>query len=184
MRTAFAAVLAAAVLGGSGCDSKPAPVESFKRGELAKLEILKPPVAQPRAAFNDQAGKERTLADFKGKVVVVNFWATWCAPCKQEMPTLANLANANSGRPVEVVTISLDKLENADLAQATLADLSKGALDFYQAKNFDIAWEANVDFFPTTIIYAKDGRELARLVGDAKWDGAEAKGLIKSALAQ
>ncbi|HQR90913.1 MAG TPA: redoxin family protein, partial [Caulobacter sp.] len=83
-------VIAAASFKPSG----PANLNEFKRASLAKLEVPASPRAAPGTTFFDEAGKPVTLADFKGQVVVMNLWATWCAPCKKEMPTLAKLAAA------------------------------------------------------------------------------------------
>ena len=74
-------------------------LNEFKKASLAKLDVPSQPRAAPATVFTDGAGKPHTLADFKGQVVVMNLWATWCAPCKKEMPTLAKLAAAYEGKP-------------------------------------------------------------------------------------
>ncbi len=183
-RTARLGLLLAVALLGASCGNSKPSVESLKHGELEKLTILEKPPARAQGAFIDGAGKDLTLASFEGKVVVVNFWATWCAPCKVEMPTLAALSQAYRAKGVEVVAISLDKPDDNDLAKATLADLSKGALPFYQGKNYDLPFEVGVDFFPTTIVYDRKGAEVARLSGEADWNSAEARKLMDVALAR
>jgi thiol-disulfide isomerase/thioredoxin len=177
-------MIAALVLGGSGCNSKPASAQGFAHGALEKLEVRAAPPRQPPDSFEDRAGKQRTLADWRGRVVVVNLWATWCEPCKKEMPTLGVLAQAYKGKDVAVIAISVDKLSDRDLALATLAQLSKGQLDLYQAPSYDIAFNVDGSAFPTTIIYGRDGAEIARLAGGADWSSPEARGLIDWALAK
>jgi thiol-disulfide isomerase/thioredoxin len=181
---AIAGLLTAVLVLGVSCtESKPGP-ESFAHGALAKLAVLHPAPAAPTLAFRDPAGQDRTLADWRGKIVVVNLWATWCEPCKKEMPTLAALADAYRAKDVAVLAISVDKPEDRDLAQETLAQISGGKLGLYQAPSYDIAFAAAAQGFPTTIIYGRDGKEIARLSGGADWAGAEAHGLIDMALSR
>jgi thiol-disulfide isomerase/thioredoxin len=91
-------VIAAASFKPSG----PADLKEFKTASLAKLDVPSAPRAAPGTTFFDETGKPVTLADFKGQVVVMNLWATWCAPCKKEMPTLAKLAAAYATQPLKV----------------------------------------------------------------------------------
>ena len=178
------ALIAALVLGVSACNSKPTSAKGFAHGALAKLDVQAAPPKQPADQFEDPAGKMRTLADWRGKVVVVNLWATWCEPCKREMPTLGALADEFKGTDLAVLPISVDKMEDRDLAKATLAQLGGGKLDLYQATSYDIAFNAGSGGFPTTIIYGRDGVEIARLAAGADWMSAEAKGLVDFALAK
>ena len=98
-------------------------------------------------------------ADFKGKVVVLNIWATWCGPCKTEMPTLAKLAQAYAGKPVEVVAISIDKPDALAEAKAFIA--ANAPLKLYNDPDAKLPWtlKPNADGMPTTIILGKDGLE-------------------------
>ena len=102
---ALAAVLYVMV---SGC-SKPTPdVKTLATGPMAKLITPAQPATEPDIAFKGPGGKAMKLADLKGQVVVVNFWATWCAPCKEEMPSLAKLSKDYADKGVKVVTVSQD----------------------------------------------------------------------------
>lgn len=148
----------------------------------AKLEIPKAPLATPTAAFTDADGKVMTLADFKGQVVVVNLWATWCVPCKLEMPTLAQLQAAYPTQPLSVVAISVDRDVDLNLAKAQIA--ANSPLKLYRDPGYKFAFglKPTAQGFPTTIIFDKQGRERARLSGDADWNGKEARALIEALL--
>jgi thiol-disulfide isomerase/thioredoxin len=163
--------------------SKPEKVDlkTLAHGAFAKLEILAPAPPQPASRFTDAAGKERTLADWRGKVVVLNLWATWCTPCQKEMPSLARLAK-NAGGRVAVIPVSVDKAEDRGLAIRTLKKLSGDQLGFYSDPSYAIAFDAQTQSFPATIIYSRDGVELARLNGDADWSSPEATKLVTAAL--
>ena len=123
------------------------------------------------------------LSDFKGKVVVMNLWATWCGPCKVEMPTLAKLKAANAGKPVEVVAISIDSPEDTAKAKQFLA--KHAPLKFYQDKAMKLPFvlKPAADGTPITIIYGKDGKETGRVSGDAAWSQPDAPVAIDKALA-
>src|ERR1700679_2390450 len=102
--------LAAALYVIPGCSSKPAgDLKSLAQGEMKSLTVDAQPLPAPDTPFVDAAGKTHTLAEFKGKAVVLNLWATWCGPCVQEMPTLAKLAQATAGQPVVILPVSLDR---------------------------------------------------------------------------
>src|SRR5687768_3348934 len=87
-------------------------LEDLAKGEMAKLETPLDPAPAPAQVFYDAGGKPVRIADFKGQVVVMNLWATWCAPCVAEMPTLAALQRDYAGKPVKVVAVSLDKVDD------------------------------------------------------------------------
>jgi thiol-disulfide isomerase/thioredoxin len=164
--------------------SKPERVDlkTLATGEFAKLEFLQASApVQPATKFTDAAGKERTLAEWRGKVVVLNLWATWCTPCQKEMPSLAKLAE-NAGGRVAVIPVSVDKTEDRAFAIRTLKKLGAENLGFYNDPSYSIAWDAHTQSFPTTIIYSRDGVELARLNADADWSTPEATKLVKAAL--
>lgn len=156
----------------------------FKVGTLAALEVRTDPPPQPKDSFNDAAGKPTTLAAFTGKVVLVNLWATWCAPCVTEMPILAALQTDFAGKDFVVVAVSVDRQSDAAQAKTRLAELSKGALTFFHDPKMAIVYPMKARGFPTSVLYDKKGRELARLSGEADWDSPQAHALIDAALAQ
>jgi thiol-disulfide isomerase/thioredoxin len=158
-------------------------LDGLNKGDLAKLELAKAPVAPPPTPLEGPDGKALKLADLKGQVLVVNLWASWCAPCAKEMPTLAKLQADYRGKPVKVVAISLDKgAEDIDKAKARIAQ--SAPLGFYHGP-YDIAFALNpaVEALPTTIFYDRAGRERARLTAPADWTKPEAHALIDRLLA-
>ena len=132
----------------------------------------------PDYSFLDADGKPAQLADFRGQVVVMNLWATWCAPCLIEMPTLAKAAQAYAGQPVAVVAISIDSAEATAKAKAFLA--KNAPLKFYQdpAAKFPFELTPPTPSMPTTVIYGRDGLERARLSGPTDWSSPGAKAVI------
>jgi thiol-disulfide isomerase/thioredoxin len=164
--------------------SKPGPgdLRRYAQGAMAKLEIQAAPPPQPQTQFADATGKMHSLAEWRGKVAVVNFWATWCAPCVREMPSLAVLAKTAPG-DVAIVPINFDRKNDHDAAVAEIERLSGGTLAFYAEPSFTIPFDVSAPGFPTTIIYARDGRELARMAGDADWATPEARAMVEAALA-
>jgi len=160
------------------------PTASVTHDVAKKLEHPADGKAPPAYAFVDGTGKKVTAADFKGKIVVMNLWATWCAPCKLEMPTLATLAKAYAGKPVEVVAVSIDKPEAVEQAKAFIAQ--QAPLGFYNDPEAKLPWalQPAANGMPTTLILGKDGLERGRISGEADWAGPGAKAVIDKLLAE
>ena len=159
-------------------------LKSLATGAMAKLTTPAKPTGEPDAPFFGPDGQTVHLADFKGQVLVVNFWATWCAPCVQEMPTLAKLQAAYAGKPVKVVAVSLDRNEDKALAQRFI--LKHGPLEFYHDPQYAVPFslDPRPEGVPVTVIYDKAGHEQARLEGGADWSSPQAKAVLDSVLAQ
>ena len=156
-------------------------LERFARGGMEKLSVPEEPGRIPRVLIEDEAGRAVRLADLPGEVVVVNLWATWCAPCVVEMPTLAALQRAYPGR-VNVVPVSMDVVSKAGEARAFIA--RHPPLRFHHDPKWAVASAAEARRgLPTTIIYGADGVERARVVGVAEWDSPEARRLFDALLA-
>jgi thiol-disulfide isomerase/thioredoxin len=162
--------------------AKPAPVAAHS--VATKLEHPSDGALAPAYTFYDGGGKPKTLADFKGKVVVANLWATWCGPCKIEMPQLAKLQAAYAGQPVEVVAISIDKAEALGQAKDFIGQ--HAPLTFYNDPAAKLPWALKPPAagMPTTVIYGKDGFERGRVSGEADWAGDGAKAVIDKILAE
>ena len=158
-------------------------LQSLAHGEMAKLQVVQGGAPAPATPFLDPQGREVRLADLKSPLLVVNLWATWCAPCVKEMPTLAKLQADYRGR-ITVAAISMDKDELRERARAFIRE--HPPLVFYQDPKLALPFAVSpaVEGFPTTIIYGRDGRERARLSGGADWDGPEARAVFDALLAQ
>ncbi len=156
----------------------PAPAKGSFQSKLVRATA---PTPAPDYAFAGPDGKPMKVADLKGKVVVLNVWATWCAPCKIEMPTLAKLQAAYAGQDVEVVAVSIDSPEAATKAALFIAQNTP--LKFYHDAGMKLPFVVNAPGAPTTIIYGRDGLEKARIAGEADWASPEARALVDAALA-
>ena len=177
---ALAAVLYVMV---SGCSKSGTDIKALATGPMAKLVVDAKPAPQPIQAQGPD-GRSVALADLKGQVVVVNLWATWCAPCKEEMPTLAKLQARYAGKNVRVLPISLDKGDdNIAKAKAFIAD--KAPLGFYHG-DYALAFAITpaTEGLPTTLIFDRSGRERARLEGGADWSTSQAGQVIDTLLAE
>jgi thiol-disulfide isomerase/thioredoxin len=154
------------------------------KGEMAKLALPKDAGPAPATSFQDPDGKSMRVADFKGKVVVLNLWATWCGPCVLEMPTLAKLATAYQGKSVAVVAVSIDGDRDADKARSFIA--GHAPLVFYRDPKLKLPYDLKPSAagMPTTVIFGKDGVERGRLSGGADWSGKDAKAVIDHLLAE
>lgn len=141
-----------------------------------KLERNPRPVTVP--AFRDGTGREVTLAAFAGKVVVMNFWATWCYPCLKEMPSLDRLAARFRGRPFALVALNLDR-EGAAKAAPFLAEHRLSNVALYVDPAGSVQRALDVTVLPTTVIFDASGREVGRLARPAEWDSYEARSLVE-----
>lgn len=140
-------------------------------------EIPKP---MPKLAFNDGDGKSITVVDFKGKVVLLNIWATWCAPCRKEMPTLDRLQATLGGPDFIVLPVSIDR-KGMDAVSVFYADTGIKNLGRYVAPAANHVLDAiGVWGLPATLLLDKQGRELGRLEGPAEWDSPDMIANLKS----
>lgn len=153
-------------------------------GEMGDLIVTAPPAALPDHAFQAADGSPVQLSDFDGQVRVVNLWATWCAPCLAEMPTLAALARTYAGNDaVRVIPISVDVPDARAKAEAFMAD--HAPLPFYADPEFQLPFAfGGRGGMPQTILIDRQGRVRATLTGGADWNSAEARALIDALLAE
>ena len=158
------------------------PLKHYAVGSLAKLKTWKAPQAAVPIVFDDAAGKPVDMASFRGKVVVMNVWATWCAPCVVEMPTLAALQRKY---PTElaVVPVSVDRDKDVPDAK-NFIDVHDPLLLYHDPNNFTVPGKLQLHGLPSTVIYDRHGREVARLEGEAKWDTPEAYAFFDALLKQ
>jgi thiol-disulfide isomerase/thioredoxin len=127
--------------------------------------------------FVDGDGRRMSLADFRGKQVLLNIWATWCGPCREEMPTLDRLQTRLGGPDFEVVALSIDH-EGVDVIRDFYAELGLRALRIYVDPSTMATINLNVRGVPTTLLLDRDGREIGRYAGPAEWDGEAAVNAI------
>jgi thiol-disulfide isomerase/thioredoxin len=154
----------------------------YEADRLANFVLYKKPEPIPNLVFVDPAGKQRTLEELRGKVLLVNFWATWCAPCREEMPALDRLQTKLGGPGFQVVPISLDRVGMdrvlGFLRQENITHLTP----YLDAENKTLSAYALLGL-PTSVLIDRDGREVGRLVGPAKWDSPQAITFLEKLIA-
>jgi thiol-disulfide isomerase/thioredoxin len=153
-------------------DSGP-PIE----GQVQNYEPLLPPLPVPDVTVLAQKDGPITLDRFKGKFVVLNFWATWCGPCIRELPSLERLNTELGGEKAQVVLISQDR-DGFKQTDRFLKKLKVNLPDNFIDERLKFSRAISVGSLPTTILIGPDGMELGRLVGSAEWDSPEALDLI------
>ena len=181
MRAAAGAALAAGVimasLGGqssSGAEASGPPLA----GWMQKFEPAAAPAALPAGAFVDEDGSRVSLGDFRGRLVLVNFWATWCGPCVREMPSLDRLQAAFGDGDFVVLGLSEDR-GGWDRIAPFRARLGLAHMRLLHDAGSRFMFASRIRGLPTTILVGRDGRELGRLAGPAEWDAPEALALIR-----
>ena len=156
----------------------------FAVGPLAALDTPATLTPAPDYVFHARDGTEARFADFRGKVVVVNLWAMWCAPCRTEMPTLAALATAYAGKALVVLPINVDNTADA-LADATSFIDVHEPLPLYSDPKFQLPFEfPGKGKMPQTILLDRQGRIRAAFAGEADWASPEARALVDALLAE
>lgn len=161
----------------NGGDAAPKP-----KGKGIAAFVKKPaPEALPDVSFQDGQGGEVKLSAFKGKTVLLNLWATWCAPCRHEMPSLDRLQKEVGSDKFEVVALAVDRA-GAEAARKFLTEEKIEALKLYVDPTVRSGTALKAIGMPTTLLIDPEGREIGRLAGPAEWDSSEAKALIGSVL--
>ena len=146
--------------------ASPAAARNVMAEHQKPLPMLSPPIT-------DGAGRSLTLADFRGRTVLLNIWATWCPPCRDEMPTLDRLQARLGGAEFHVLALSIDK-GGFDTVRAFYAEIGITHLDLYLADQLRGMMAFGVVGLPTTLLVNPQGREVARKVGPAAWDSPAA----------
>lgn len=121
--------------------------------------------------FDDAEGRSRSLNDFRGKIMLLNIWATWCSPCRKEMPTLDRLQASLGGDDFEVVALSIDR--RMDAVRKFYAEIGIRKLAMYLDSSAKATRQLGAVGLPTTLLIDREGREIARLIGPAEWDSPE-----------
>ena len=148
---------------------------------MSAFKATEPPAPVEGIEIVDAAGKPRPLADWKGRVVLLNLWATWCAPCLLEMPALDKLKAALGGADFDVIALNIDRTPEKPLK--FVADNGIKRLEFLRDPTAKAFAHVKSQGMPTTLLIDRQGREIGRLVGPAEWDSPEAKALVQAAVA-
>ncbi|MEM9786784.1 MAG: TlpA disulfide reductase family protein [Pseudomonadota bacterium] len=156
-----------------------ATAEALREGDMRKLIFHAEPIAASDVAFKSEDGQEMTLADYQGKHVVLNFWATWCAPCRHEMPHLSALQTAMGGDDMEVVTIATGRNPLPGM-QRFLEEIEVDNLPLHTDARQSLARSLGVLGLPVTIILDPEGNEIARMQGDADWSSDNAMEIMRT----
>ncbi len=178
MRLIFSALLYAALV----TLANPAVADiaraiELREGDMRKLNFHSEPRAVGTAEFTDPEGGTHRLADYRGQVLLVNFWATWCAPCRKEMPTLEALQKALGGEDFQVVTIATGRNQPAAITRF-FAEAGVENLPILLDARSTLAREMAVFGLPATVLIDREGMEIARLTGDADWATESALAVI------
>ena len=150
----------------------------------SKLPFSGTPKARPVAnvEFEDGEGARRSLVQFRGNVVLLNIWATWCTPCREEMPTLDRLQVKLGGPDFEVVALSIDQ-QGAAVARDFFKQIGIQALKLYVDSSAQAATKLGTFGLPTTLLIDREGREIGRHTGPAVWDAPEMVELLRRRIA-
>ncbi len=177
--------------GAGGDPTCRAAIDTAKRiaplahGEVAALTMASKPLKLPDLAFEDSSGQPKKLSDWQGKTVLVNLWATWCVPCRKEMPALDRLQARLKGPNFEVVAINIDT-RDPEKPKNFLKDANLTALGFFnddKAKVFqDLRGIGRALGMPTSVLVDGKGCEIATIAGPAEWDSDDALTLIRAAV--
>lgn len=157
------------------------PLAPYAQGEMAKFVSFARPEPLAAVSFLDAEGQEMGLDAFRGKVVLLNLWATWCPPCVHEMPALDALQGALGGEDFEVVALSVDAGDR-EKPRAFYAEVGLENLALYQDPRARAHVTLGAFGLPTTLLLDREGRMAGRLVGPAEWDSEDARALIRAAM--
>ncbi|MEO0619272.1 MAG: TlpA disulfide reductase family protein [Pseudomonadota bacterium] len=178
--------------GDVGTTSVSAALKPLARGDMGTFVVKKEPVPAPEKLTwktfdlsNDDEvegdGKPARLKDWSGKVVLVNLWATWCAPCRKEMPDLVKLREELAGPDFELLAISIDR-GGPGKPKKFLNEIGAQALGLHQGPTTTTSGPLKAFGMPTTVLFDRKGREIGRLVGPADWKSDAAKALMRKAI--
>ncbi|MCC6949568.1 MAG: TlpA family protein disulfide reductase [Bradyrhizobiaceae bacterium] len=156
------------------------------RGEVAAFAVADAPRALPELAFTDKDGKPVRLADFQGRIALVNLWATWCVPCRKEMPALDELEAKLGGPAFAVVAINLDTGDRAK-PRKFLDEIGIRHLAYYEDPSTNVFQELkrygrSIIGLPSTVLVDRNGCELGVLAGPAEWASEDALALVRAAI--
>lgn len=156
-----------------------ADVADLRVGDMRKLTVHSAPIAGSDVAFMSEDGEEMTLADLNGQYTLLNFWATWCAPCRKEMPDLAALQTQLGGEDFQVVTVAIGRNPRPAM-EAFFDEIGVDNLPLHTDARQSFSRSMGVLGLPVTLIIDPQGDEIARLQGDADWHSDSAAAIIQA----
>jgi thiol-disulfide isomerase/thioredoxin len=162
-------------------DETRAALLDLREGEMRKLNLHAQPRPAGGEAFLDRDGAEHSLAEWDGKVRLVNFWATWCAPCREEKPALDALAAELSGPDFAVIAIATGRHDLAAIDRFN-RDVGVTHLATYIDESNRLAVGMGVPGLPVTVLLNREGQEIGRLMGGADWDTESARAIIRQVI--
>jgi thiol-disulfide isomerase/thioredoxin len=171
MRIVLLAILAAIAIAVPSLAAEPA----------RQISLHDTPVPVPDVAFSDETGAARSLTDFRGKFVLLNIWATWCVPCRTEMPTLDRLQGLLGGPDFEVVALSIDR-SGPEVVRRFFDEIGVQCLAVNIDTSSRAAFSLGAVGLPATLLINRDGMEVGRLIGPAEWDAEEMVSVLKSVI--
>ena len=157
-------------------------INVLRKGDMKKLIFAPQPLALVKTPFIDETKNNKFFSDYKGKYVLVNFWATWCVPCRREMPSLDELQKELGSDTFEVVTIATGH-NHLPAIKNFFKRVKITNLPILLDPNQDLAQEMSIFGLPSTVILDPSGREIARLRGDAEWSDGNAFAIISALVA-
>ena len=157
------------------------PLKGLNTGAISAFVVRSKPLSLPDFSFEGAGGAKESSADLKGKVVLLNIWATWCVPCREEMPQLNALQAELGGEGFEVAAINIDK-GGTEKAKRFLEETGAKNLTLYTDPTGKLFAKLKAVGMPTTLLLNAQGQEMGRLVGPADWASPEAKALIEAAI--
>ncbi len=163
-----------------GANAAVADVSALRSGDMQKLNLVAAK-ALPDVLIEDATGAPLSLSQWQGKWVVLNFWATWCAPCRHEMPSLDRLQAAMPEIAVLPVATGRNSVE---AIEAFNAEAGVTNLPVLRDPKSELARNMAVLGLPVTVILNPQGQEVARLIGDAEWDSADAQTILRAMMAE
>ena len=160
----------------------PAGAAASASPDALRFSFYPVPRSLPEIRFTDAAGRERTLADFRGRPILLNVWATWCVPCRKEMPTLGRLQTVMGESQLLVLPLSMDR-QGVPVVKKFYDDLHLHALGIYVDASGEAAHALNIVGVPTTLLLDQEGREIGRKIGEAEWDSPDMVALLRQHVA-
>jgi thiol-disulfide isomerase/thioredoxin len=158
---------------------------ALAHGEVAALTMATAPLRLPDLAFEDAEGRQKKLSDWRGRTLLVNLWATWCVPCRKEMPALDSLQTRLGGPNFEVVAINIDTRDH-EKSKNFLKDANLTRLGYFSDRNAkvfqDLKAVGRALGMPTSVLVDGQGCEIATIAGPAEWGSDDAIKLIRAAL--